>query len=175
MHRRRHDPRVAVEVGVLERWLQAAEGDVDRRIAFHLHLEALAADRPRWIEVLLSHKPVDPEGDNRRAIDQTLPSEALRRYGSGLDDAHRCVDRRGGHRYLVCRRLMFIELHAERDSQHVNRLAKAEAEEIEHRAGLRLPGLFPKSITSRTTSYGAVDTNVGKLLGTHVTNVARQR
>src|SRR5262249_31050317 len=57
VHRRRNDSGIAVEVGMLVRWLQPAQGQVDRRIALHFHLEALAADRPGRIQMFLAHQP----------------------------------------------------------------------------------------------------------------------
>ena len=61
-------------------------------VGVELDLEALLAERPRRVEVLRAHQPVDAHGHHRLAVDRALPREPLRGDRALLDHADRRVD-----------------------------------------------------------------------------------
>ena len=80
-------------------------------------------------------------GDDRLAVDETLPPEPLRGDQARLDHADRRVDRRGRDRHLVGGAQLGVEVEAELVGHHVHRLAEAGAEDVGHDARARLVGL----------------------------------
>ena len=81
--------RDQADLGVLadDRRVQAVERARHRRLGVELDLEALLAERPRRVEVLRAHQPVDAHGHHRLAVDGALPREPLRGDRALLDHA----------------------------------------------------------------------------------------
>ncbi len=124
--------------------------------------------------MLLAHEPVHAHRDHGRAVDGALPGETLRGDRPRVEHADRRRDRGGRDGHLVCAALVGVEAEAEGRRQHVDRLVEADAEEIEHRARLRVLGAFPEEHDLLHDELGTVDADVGELLGADVAHVARE-
>ena len=136
VHRRGHDAAVALEPRLDRVGVQLAERDQAVGVAGDLDLEVLAvgSEAPGRVQVLLAHEPVHRGGDDRLAVDQSFPAEALGGDQSGLNRADGGLDRRGGHRHLVRRAQFGVEVEAELVGHHVHRLAEPGPERLGHDA-----------------------------------------
>ena len=85
------------------------------------------------------------------------------------------VDRRGGHRHLVRRAQLRVDVEAQLVGDHEHRLAKAGAERVGHDAGARLLGRLAEQHPVAHDVGRAVGADVGELLGAHVGDRARER
>ena len=137
------------------RRVQAVEGDVHRRVAVHLDLEALApAEAPRRIEMVLAHQPVDPHGDDRarrRPCPASVKRCAATVPGAMCRPACRSAPSRPPSR--ACAAFSGSSAQAERRGDHVDRLAEAVRRGDRASGCLRAAsGVLPNSMISRTTS-----------------------
>ena len=103
VRRGRHDPGIALQPGFHAFRLPALDRDEGVRVSADLDFVALPGrpERPRRIEVFLTHQPVDRDPDDHGVADQRLPVEAPPGHLARLDHPDRRVDRPGRHRHLL--------------------------------------------------------------------------
>ena len=170
------DPGIADEAGCHGLGVQLLEGREAVGIAGDLDLEALASgtELPGGVEVLLAHQPVDRGGDDRFAVDQSLPFEPLGRHRPRLDRADRRVDGRGGHRHLMGGAQRGPDIETQLVGDHEDRLAEPGAEGVGHDARASLfRGLAEQHPVAHDVGR-TVGADVGEFLRPHMGDRPRQ-